>query len=315
MDWHVSVQSAAKTVSSYIHFQFQYINDPHGLWDPKLVLERHIPEYPYDEKLEPPIQDVQKVLNYPIDQETLDFAAYNSPASSPSPRSSQVSHTLSCLMGQWNGLNYSPATALVPRAGMISMVLLPVEGRSRHFQASSRSNSSDFSISGECHASQSRGVVEFAFKRSFPARFPPQYFRGSWSMTTDTMTGTWGLDSDPHNHDGIFVFKRMTPENLCWLPAPVEFKANKPRALWSFAISAVCYSVRKSRWSWAFFRERRDNRKRFIELYIRSTKFGRPLNAGEEAELGRVKKSLTTADSRFYHSLAERQIRRTTGHG
>lgn len=278
-------------------------------------MDSQFSEYPYDDNLEAQHVEIGKVLNYPADQDLLDFAAYDAPAEIPSPRSSQVSPVLSGLMGQWNGLSYWPATALVPLAGMMSMVLRPIEGRSRHFQASSRSNSSDFTITGECNFSQSPDIVDFTFKRTFPARFAPQYFVGSWNEATDALTGTWGLDADPHTHDGIFFFKRMTPEFLCWLPAPVEFKVNKARALWSFAISAVCYGVRKRRWSWSFFRERMDNRKRFIELYIRNTKFGKPLNADEETELGRLKKTFTTADSRFYHSLAEHQIRVTTGHG
>jgi hypothetical protein len=101
---------------------------------------------------------------------------------------------------------------------------------------------------------------------------------------------------------------------MCFFPAPVILEANKPRALWFFATSAVLYGIRRGTWSWSFFQQRAESRRRFIELYIRSTRFGRPLNRTEEDELGLIKKSFTTADSRFFHSIAENKIRVTTSH-
>lgn len=165
---------------------------------------------------------------------------------------------------------------------------------------------------------------------------------------TYVFAGTWGEESDARTHAGVFVFKRSPPECMCFFPAPIVLQTNASKALWKFATSAIRYGVRRGQWSWSFFKERADRRKRFIELYIRSTylfegfsadvelsfylgtQFGRPLNRVEDEELGLLKKSFTTAgqpslraaarmltpytDSRFYHSIAEHQIRVTTDH-
>ncbi|KAJ7122277.1 hypothetical protein C8R44DRAFT_735978 [Mycena epipterygia] len=171
-------------------------------------------------------------------------------------------------------------------------------------------------------------LLQISFTRSFnggegfpvgPAGYLTQYYAGTWNVSTDTIAGSLGDDQDPATHDGMFVFKRMPPENMCFVPAPVELESGKARALWGFAIAAVIQGVRRDRWAWSFFKERRDNRRRFIELYIRSGsgthQFGQWLTDLEEQDLARVRKSLTTQDSRFYHFLAEQRIRTITDHG
>lgn len=294
------------------------------------MLAQEFPDYPYDDALEVQDVDMEKVLNYPIGLEKLDFAAYAEPASNKpitSDNAIRPSSALKVILGSWNGFTYSPASSIVPSSGMISMDLLASAGR--RFQASSRSNMSDFSIAGECSGDSE--AVRFTFKLTYPARFAPQYFAGTWSRATQSLSGTWGAEADSRTHDGVFTFKRIIPEYMCFFPAPAVMKVNRPRALWGFAISAVRYSIRREEWSWAFFKQRTENRKRFVELYIRSTRFGRPLNRSEEEELGLIKKSFTTAgtflivslfhwsyfvrlDSRFFHSIAEQRIRVTTGH-
>ncbi|KAJ7925171.1 hypothetical protein B0H13DRAFT_2314677 [Mycena leptocephala] len=284
---------SAQEFKTYAHGLFQYMHDPSGLWDAKVVLSQEFPDYPYDDALEAQEVDVEKILNYPLGLEKLDFAAYNAEPdrNKPIATSSRPSSALKAILGSWNGFTYSPASSIVPSSGMISMELLA--SGSRRFQASSRSNMSDFTISGECNGESSE-TVKFSFKQTFPARFSPQYFSGQWSRTQQSLSGTWG--------------RRLT---LVPMTASSYLSA---RALWTFAISSVRYKIRKEEWSWAFFKQRTENRKRFIELYIRSTHFGRPLSASEQVELGLIKKSFTTADSRFYHSIAESQIRVTTGH-
>jgi hypothetical protein len=218
------------------------------------------------------------------------------------------------VLGLWNGFIYSGA---VSTAGMISMTLRPstLEGQDLHFQASGRSNTSDFTVSGECSWGEAPNAINFTFKRSFPARLPTQYWYGQLNTDTDTMTGTCGHDADRATQRAIFILKRTAPEYLCFRPAPATFEANKARALWTYALSAIQYHVRRQSYSWPFFSERRDNRKRFIELYIRNTEYGCPLDRTEAAELARIRQTFTTADNRFYHSLAQYQIRIILGHG
>ncbi|KAJ7783010.1 hypothetical protein B0H16DRAFT_1495047 [Mycena metata] len=279
----------AQEFKTYAHGIFQYMNDPSGLWDAKVVLSQEFPDYPYDDALEAKDIDLTRVLNYPLGLDKLDFAAYNEEANSrkSTATSGSPSSALKAILGSWNGFTYAPASSIVPSSGMISVEL--IGNGKRRFEASSRSNMSDFTITGEC-SGESAEVVKFSFKRSFPTRFSPEYFSGQWSRAQQSLSGTWGAE-DRHSH------------SRCFYPAPAVMMTNKPRSLWTFAISAVRYRIRKEQWSWAFFKRRTENRKRFIELYIRATKFGKPLNASEEEELGLIKKSFTTADSRFYHSI------------
>ncbi|KAJ7481633.1 hypothetical protein FB451DRAFT_1236685 [Mycena latifolia] len=306
---------------SFSHGLYEYLNDPNLLWDTKLVQEAEFAEYTYDDSVEAQDVNIAKILNYPVDQEPLDFEAYTPPKaesrSSDGPKPLLFAEDL--LGVQWHGLMYWPKTALWPSAGMFTMTLKPssVQDDVQYFTAAERANRSDFNVAGECRAGDEPGIVELSFKRSFPTRYPTQYFTGTWNAATETLIGTVGMDEDPAKHNSAFVFKRIMPEYMCFWPAPVELETNKARALWGFAIAAVRYGVRRDRWSWSFFKERRDNRRRFIELYIRSsgsTQFGAPLTGPEWQELGLIKKTFSTADARFYHSLGEKMIRATVEH-
>jgi hypothetical protein len=174
------------------------------------------------------------------------------------------------------------------------------EGDVQLFTAADRANQRDFKIAGECHVGDEPGTVAISFKRSFPtARYMNEYYIGTWNAPTQTLTGkVWSEENyeNSEGQSGAFVFKRIAPEHMCFLPAPVELEANKSHALWTFAISAVRFDICRDRWAWSFFKERRDIRKRFIELYIRSTTFGPSLSMEEWDELSRVMKQMTTAD-------------------
>ncbi|KAJ7368797.1 hypothetical protein DFH08DRAFT_33383 [Mycena albidolilacea] len=296
---------------TFAHGLFQYMHDPEGLWAPALVLAQDDIEYPYDENLEPEIRDDDKILNYPPGTDRLDFDAYT-----PVPRAKKVATrpapALRALLGTWNGFTYSQRDGTVPSSGMLSFDL-SATGNLTFGASAQRANMSEFSISGECSAHH-LDIVNFSFKQTFPTRFSPVYFTGSWVSSTESLSGTWGEASDPRTHSGVFIFKRTPPECMCFFPPPAVLKQNNSKALWQFSIAAVRYGVRRGTWSWSFFEQRAKSRKRFVELYIRSTRFGRPLTRNEEEELGLLKKSFTTADSRFYHSIAEHQIRETTDH-
>ncbi|KAJ7507291.1 hypothetical protein B0H11DRAFT_197898 [Mycena galericulata] len=308
---------------SFSHGLYEYANDPKGLWDPKLVQEAEFPEFIYDDSVEAQDVDVTKILNYPLDQDALDFDAYTPHKVEEAQQAADTVNLLPAfegMLGLWHGFTYWPASNPWPAAGMISMFLEPssVEGDVQNFTAADRANRTDFKIIGHCRAGDEPGSVVTTFKRTFPAHFPTQYCAGKWDATTETLSGTVGLDEDPAKHTSAFVFRRMSPEHLCFAPAPVELETSKARALWGFAIAAVINDVRRARWSWSFFGERRDNRRRYIELYIRSatasTRFGTELSNEEFEEFSRIKKVFTTADCRFITSLAEQQIRATTDH-
>ncbi|KAK7042365.1 hypothetical protein R3P38DRAFT_2890069 [Favolaschia claudopus] len=299
---------------------FEYPNDLKLLWDPKRIQEAEVEEWIYDDTLEDQDIDASKILCYPVDAEPLDFDAYTIEPQS-NGKSPERSSPLADILGLWHGHTYCPATNDYPESGMLSMDLKHSSTSNEGvlcFTATGRSDKNEFKITGEARVGATPDKeVAVTFTRTFGAHLDPQHFTGTWDASTQTLRGTVKNDDSRTQEEpteGVSLFRRIKPEYLCFAPSPVALETNKPRALWEFAISAVLFDIRRKAWTWSYFKARRDNRKRFIQLYIRATKFGKPLSEEEEAELGYVTKTLTTSDSRFYHSLAEQRIQATTNH-
>ncbi|GAM87826.1 hypothetical protein ANO11243_058540 [Dothideomycetidae sp. 11243] len=84
-----------------------------------------------------------------------------------------------------------------------------------------------------------------------------------------------------------------------------------PRAWLQFAGKAVLDKIhdRNKRWSWAFMKERRDNRIRYIELFKKKKKEEK-LTAQETTDVDDLEKKLSYEDLRFWRSLARNQLRK-----
>ncbi|KAI9846000.1 MAG: hypothetical protein M1837_004406 [Sclerophora amabilis] len=84
-----------------------------------------------------------------------------------------------------------------------------------------------------------------------------------------------------------------------------------PKAWLRFAGDAVLSKIhdRNKRWTWEFFKERRDDRRRYIELFKKKKK-EQPLNAGETEEVKALEYKLGYEDLRFWRSLARNQLRK-----
>ncbi|KAF7292837.1 VPS13 domain-containing protein [Mycena indigotica] len=312
---------------------YAYMNDEELLWAAKIVQDTEFDDYTFEESSESPLPPLEEILNYPVDADNLDDIVYSAPPVEvmDEPQTDLLPGLVQLFSQRWHGFLYTSASVKYPASTMISLTFVPTshDNRVQGFAASDRVNRYDFKVVGECHTENIGNII--TFQRTFSSRLPAQYFNGSWNAETSTLKGTFGFEEDISTHFGVFVFKQAAPEYVCFMPAPAELEpqamegdntsgeSTKPRALWSFAISAVLFQVQRDRWSWSFFKERRNNRKRFIELYIRSQEgsntFGRNLSNEEREELWRLKKSFTNHDSRFYYSLAEMQIRAMTNHG
>ncbi|KAI9821462.1 MAG: hypothetical protein M1832_003308 [Thelocarpon impressellum] len=84
-----------------------------------------------------------------------------------------------------------------------------------------------------------------------------------------------------------------------------------PRAWLTFAVNAVLSKIRERnrRLTWDYFRERRDDRIRYIELFKKKKK-EEPLNAAETGEYDALERKLAYEDLRFWRSLARNQLRK-----
>lgn len=94
-----------------------------------------------------------------------------------------------------------------------------------------------------------------------------------------------------------------------WQPKsrPVE----DPRAWLRFAGKAVLDKIhdRNRKWSWEYFKERRDDRIRYIELFKKKKK-DEKLSPDEIKEIDKLEHKLTYEDLRFWRSLARNQLRK-----
>ncbi|KAK3689238.1 hypothetical protein B0T22DRAFT_461182 [Podospora appendiculata] len=84
-----------------------------------------------------------------------------------------------------------------------------------------------------------------------------------------------------------------------------------PRAWLRFAGDAVLSKIhdRNKRWSWDYFRERRDDRRRYIELF-KKRKQNQQLSPEEGDALNKLEWKLDYEDLRFWRSLARNQLKR-----
>ena len=84
-----------------------------------------------------------------------------------------------------------------------------------------------------------------------------------------------------------------------------------PRAWLKFAGNAILSKIheRNRRWSWDYFRERRDDRRRYTELF-KKKKQNQQLAANEEEDLRALEEKLDYEDLRFWRSLARNQLKK-----
>ncbi|KAI1407326.1 vacuolar protein sorting-associated protein 13 [Hypoxylon sp. FL1857] len=98
-------------------------------------------------------------------------------------------------------------------------------------------------------------------------------------------------------------YKKLQPKGV----TPKE----DPRAWLKFAGNAVLTKIheRNRRWTWDYFRERRDDRRRYIELF-KKKKANQQLSPEEIDDLDKLEWKLGYEDLRFWRSLARNQLRK-----
>ena len=118
----------------------------------------------------------------------------------------------------------------------------------------------------------------------------------------------WTNDVSESNYKNLVIFRQVAPEIMSCRPSPAELKASKYRALWAFAIKFSLLEVRRKRWSWLYFAERRKIRKRYIELNIRHWTYGRPLSDEECAEFFACRKALSPSEAALYRIIRDHAL-------
>ncbi|KAI0171728.1 vacuolar protein sorting-associated protein 13 [Hypoxylon sp. FL1284] len=98
-------------------------------------------------------------------------------------------------------------------------------------------------------------------------------------------------------------YKKLQPKGV----TPQE----DPRAWLKFAGNSVLSKIHEKnrRWSWDYFRERRDDRHRYTELF-KKKKANQQLSSEEVDDLNKLEWKLGYEDLRFWRSLARNQLRK-----
>ncbi|PNH66081.1 hypothetical protein VD0001_g8276 [Verticillium dahliae] len=98
-------------------------------------------------------------------------------------------------------------------------------------------------------------------------------------------------------------YKKLQPKGV----TPKE----DPRAWFKFAGDAILSKIheRNRRWSWEYFRERRDDRKRYIELF-KKRKQQQQFSAEDSADIEALERRLDYEDLRFWRSLGRNQLKK-----
>jgi vacuolar protein sorting-associated protein 13A/C len=99
-------------------------------------------------------------------------------------------------------------------------------------------------------------------------------------------------------------YKKLQPKGV----SPKE----DPKAWLQFAGNAVLSKIheRNRRWSWSYFKERRDDRIRYIDLFKKKKKQPDALTPDETKEIEKLEWKLDYEDMRFWRSLARNQLKK-----
>jgi hypothetical protein len=165
-------------------------------------------------------------------------------------------------------------------------------------------------LTGECNPAESNSEKFFITWQSKQTDYPDEYFEGVFDTASKSIVGSCSPEEHATTFSNGAYLSQQPPEVLVCRPHPglladdPELGTNRYRSLWRFALDAVLLQVRRKMWSWSYFRYRRNNRKRYLELKIRSDCYGKPLADEEIMELFAVQKTLLPADARCLLSQA-----------
>ncbi|KAG9219064.1 hypothetical protein CCMSSC00406_0001474 [Pleurotus cornucopiae] len=95
-------------------------------------------------------------------------------------------------------------------------------------------------------------------------------------------------------------------------PPPEVFMNNLPRAWLRYAFDTTLHAIRERRrtWSWSHLKQRRDDRRLYIDLFLRRR--NAPLPQQEEQQLQALERELPLSDLRLYRLVARRSTRAFT---
>lgn len=120
----------------------------------------------------------------------------------------------------------------------------------------------------------------------------------------------------------LFHFYTRQAQYRRFRPTPEQLAENRPRALLRFAGAAILNEVHERHrvWTWDYFRQRRDDRKEYVELFKQKEKQVQKTNQQQAgvaiaqsdsgSRLEELERKLDYKDIRFYRSIARHELRK-----
>ncbi|ORY32314.1 hypothetical protein BCR39DRAFT_523905, partial [Naematelia encephala] len=112
----------------------------------------------------------------------------------------------------------------------------------------------------------------------------------------------------------VFHFYRRTHQYHKFRPPAEEFESNPAKARLKFAVNAISSEIhdRHRRWTWEYMADRRDKRKKYVDIYVRKLALpeGKLLAAEDGTALDEMERDLPYEDIRFFRSVARSQAKK-----
>ncbi|KAN0140973.1 hypothetical protein V8E53_001417 [Lactarius tabidus] len=310
-----------KEFQNFAYGIFKYFHNKKDLWSSDYVRTLDPPVIPSTDTNESQNVGQGEVLKYePKDELPLDDWVYDGHSIDDPPIDRSVEPPLKDILGHWHGYFYKVDGTRESTGidSMMTFVLEPAD-EGQEFKANAWSIRGKFTITGSWYKSED-DITKIKFKMTFQ-RFQSvswsAFFYGQFDAERDALTGVWSLLAGPENWCGQMEFRRIPPRYLTVYPSIKELSDHNPRlksrALWGFAIAAVCNDLRRERWSWSYFSQRRKDRVAVISLGIRYWHFGTPVNHEDQLRTAAAQR-LTAADALFYFSKINRTSAYTRVH-
>ncbi|PCH42594.1 hypothetical protein WOLCODRAFT_102390 [Wolfiporia cocos MD-104 SS10] len=253
------------------------------------------------------------VLKFPLANPiSANTGGYNTPGFIPSPSDEKASDAVKLIIGRWNGHIYRRDYPVSP------MFSVDIHGDPSNKDRSRATGSESgnvlgtgFTIAGEySRGPDGRNIYVFTVHLVGP--FPTYAshdltitLRGQLNDLGSALTGEWNIKNQG-TMNGWFLLSRNTPEVLACRPAPIDYRENKPRALWRYAIRAAIQEVSRRRLSWTLCQRRRDIRIRCIKL-LSDLRHGPAPGQAELEQLYELRRVLAPEDVCFYESMFQLQ--------
>ena len=152
-----------------------------------------------------------------------------------------------------------------------------------------------YTLTGTTGALES-GKIRVDLKISYRAMWSEISMAGYFDLEENSIRGTLAMSN---GNQGEFVFKR-DPDLVRLYPVPSTIDA---KARWRFATTVILDRIRRQSWSPSYILKRIKDGKRYMELAIRDSYYGKLVEGDELDEYYDLLASLYEADSRFYSSL------------